>query len=270
MSAMNNQPDDSNQGQRAQTEGAAPGFIEATWPAPEGVHAGVSTRVGGESRAPYVELNLSFDVGDHPDAVERNRVILANWLNLPASPIWPAQEHGTRVARIDGRATEKPLVADGLFTDQPNTVLAVLTADCLSVCLVSHDGQELAVVHAGWRGLAAGVIEAALAEFSVPADQIIAWLGPAIGPEHFVVGADVRQAFMQEYPSDAVAFSRHEQQPGKYHADLFMLARARLNRQGLTRVYGGERCTAAQPELFYSYRRDQGKTGRMATLIWRE
>lgn len=271
MSATNNPTQGDDIPARAATEGEAPRFIDATWPAPKGVYAGVTTRIGGQSAGDYAAFNLSDAVGDDPASVAANRAQLHSMLSLPAEPIWPQQVHGIEVARIgaDVSATNLTPEVDALYTDQPDCVLAVLTADCLSVCLASHDGTEVAVAHAGWRGLAAGVLEATLAEFSAPADQIMAWLGPAIGPEAFVVGADVRKAFMQEYPSDSVAFSHHESQPGKYHADLFMLARARLNRQGLTRVFGGERCTASQSELFYSYRRDQGHTGRMATLIWR-
>jgi len=243
-----------------------PRFIDATWPAPKGVHAGVTTRVGGASSGPFAAFNLARHVGDESTAVEANREALTSLLDLPESPRWLTQTHGTTVLG-PGVATDGE--ADAAYTDRPGEVLAVLTADCLSVTLASHDGSEVAVAHAGWRGLAAGVLERTVARFQVAGDELMAWLGPAIGPADFVVGEEVREAFMRDFPADASAF-RGAAAPGKYHADLFALARARLRRQGITRVYGGERGTYSQPELFYSYRRDEGRTGRMATLIWRD
>lgn len=242
-------------------------FIEATWPAPAGVRAGVTTRVGGYSEPPFDAFNLATHVGDERERVEANRRDLETLLALPEPPRWLHQTHGTQVIGPDV-PTDAPH-ADAAYTDRADEVLAVLTADCLSVTLTSHDGREVAVAHAGWRGLADGVIERAVERFSVAGDEMMAWLGPAIGPKHFVVGGEVREAFMHEYPPDASAF-RGAAEPGKFHADLFALARSRLRRQGISRVYGGERDTFGQSDLFYSYRRDQGKTGRMATLIWRE
>ncbi len=243
-----------------------PRFIKATWPAPAGVHAGVTTRVGGASAEPFDGFNLASHVGDDPDAVEANRKELQSLLDLPEAPRWLEQVHGTTVI---GPEVPTGAEADAAFTDRPRTVLAVLTADCLSVTLASHDGREIAVAHAGWRGLAAGIIERTIERFSVAGDEMMAWLGPAIGPAHYVVGEEVREAFMRDHPADASAF-RGASTAGKYHADLFALARARLRRQGVTRVYGGERSTYPQSDLFYSYRRDEGRTGRMATLIWRD
>jgi YfiH family protein len=199
--------------------------------------------------------------------VAANRQALVDRLALPEPPRWLSQVHGTTVLGPDV-PTDGP-EADAAFTDRPGEVLAVLTADCLSITLARHDGREVAVAHAGWRGLAAGVVERTIERFSAAGDHLMAWLGPAIGPAHFVVGEEVREAFMREHPADASAF-RVAAESGKYHADLFALARARLRRQGITRVYGGERDTFAQDDLFYSYRRDAGQTGRMATLIWRE
>ncbi|MGM0516705.1 MAG: peptidoglycan editing factor PgeF [Pseudomonadota bacterium] len=243
-----------------------PRFIDATWPAPERVHAGVTTRVGGASSGPFAGFNLARHVDDDPEAVEANRRELVDLLGLPEAPRWLTQTHGNTVmgpdVAVDGEA-------DAAYTDRPGEVLAVLTADCLSVTLASHDGTEVAVAHAGWRGLAAGIIERTVERFHVAGDELMAWLGPAIGPAHYVVGEEVREAFMRDFPADASAF-RGAATSGKYHADLFALARARLRRQGITRVYGGERCTFSQDELFYSYRRDEGRTGRMATLIWRD
>ncbi|MFO7808642.1 peptidoglycan editing factor PgeF [Guyparkeria sp.] len=242
-------------------------FIEATWPTPGGVRAGVTTRIGGHSRPPFDGFNLATHVGDDPEAVAANRAELAEMLVLPEPPRWLNQTHGTAVVGPEV-PTDLP-EGDAAFTDRPGEVLAVLTADCLSVTLASHDGSEVAVAHAGWRGLAAGVIEQTVDRFSVAGDELMAWLGPAIGPSHFEVGEEVREAFMREYPADASAF-RGAGEAGRFHADLFALARSRLRRQGITRVYGGERDTYALPELFYSYRRDRGETGRMATLVWRE
>jgi YfiH family protein len=255
---MSRIPTDTPQGSR---------FIEATWPAPGGVRAGVTTRIGGHSKPPFDAFNLARHVGDDQQAVAANRDDLAAMLDLPEAPRWLSQVHGTTVVGPDV-PTDQPQ-GDAVFTDRPGEVLAVLTADCLSVTLASHDGREVAVAHAGWRGLAAGGIERTVDRFSMAGDELMAWLGPAIGPAHFEVGEEVREAFMREHPADASAF-RTAAAPGKYHADLFALARARLRRQGITRVYGGERDTFGQADLFYSYRRDRGETGRMATLIWRE
>ena len=242
-------------------------FIEATWPTPGGVRAGVTTRIGGHSRPPFDGFNLATHVGDEAQAVAANRAELAEMLALPESPRWLNQTHGTTV--VGPQVPMDRPEGDAAYTNRPGEVLAVLTADCLSVTLASHDGSEVAVAHAGWRGLAAGVIERTVDRFSVAGDELMAWLGPAIGPAHFEVGEEVREAFMREYPADASAF-RGAAEAGKYHADLFALARSRLRRQGITRVYGGDRDTYALSDLFYSYRRDQGETGRMATLIWRE
>ncbi|MFA7522873.1 MAG: peptidoglycan editing factor PgeF [Halothiobacillaceae bacterium] len=242
-------------------------FIEASWPTPTGVRAGVTTRLGGHSRPPMDGFNLATHVGDDADAVAANRRELVEMLALPETPRWLKQTHGTTVVGPDV-PTNQPQ-GDAAYTDRPGEVLAVLTADCLPVTLASHDGSEIAVVHAGWRGLANGVIERTVGRFSVVGDELMAWLGPAIGPAHYVVGEKVHEAFMHDHPADASAF-RAAIEPGKYHADLFALARARLRRLGITRVYGGESDTFAQADLFYSYRRDQGETGRMATLIWRE
>ncbi len=242
-------------------------FIEATWPTPAGVRAGVTTRIGGHSQPPFDGFNLATHVGDQTETVAANRAELAEMLALPEPPRWLNQTHGVTVVGPNV-PTDRP-EGDAAYTNRSGEVLAVLTADCLSVTLASHDGSEVAVAHAGWRGLAAGVIERTVQRFSVAGDELMAWLGPAIGPAHFEVGEEVREAFMREYPADASAF-RGAAQTGRYHADLFALARSRLRRQGITRVFGGDRDTYALPELFYSYRRDQGETGRMATLIWRE
>lgn len=246
-------------------------IIEADWTPPPGVHACVTTRSGGVSHPPFDSLNLATHVGDDPLVVAENRARLRALLVLPSEPLWLNQMHGvavvdehTATSCSDGCAT-----ADASYTDQPGVVLAVLTADCLSVAFASADGRELAVAHAGWRGLAAGVLESTLARFKAPPESIQAWIGPSIGPQHFEVGAEVRSAFVASIPGAGAAFVPTGA-PGKYRADLPALARQRLVRAGLKQISGGDLCTMSLPDLFYSYRRDSGRTGRMATLIWRD
>lgn len=260
-----------------ETQTELPRWIEATWPAPEGIRALTTTRIGGVSVGDYASMNLATHVGDDPAAVAANRQKLMDDLALPSMPIWMNQVHGTDVADESVLCRADAITADAAYSDQPDRVLAVMTADCLPVALVSHDGSEFALVHAGWRGLAGGVLERTIERFRAPTDQIMAWLGPAIGPEHFEVGTDVRDAFVEAFAGDAVAFRSVPEagQDGdeKFLANLYTLARARLRRMGLTRFYGGDRCTYAQADLFYSHRRasQQGAaTGRMATLIWHE
>lgn len=246
-------------------------IIKAGWNPPFGVHACVTTRAGGVSRLPFDSLNLATHVGDDPLAVAENRARLHTLLVLPSEPLWLNQVHGVAVAdeHTATSCSDEYATADAAYTDQPGVVLAVLTADCLSVAFASKDGLELAVAHAGWRGLAAGVLESTLARFKASPESIQAWIGPAIGPRHFEVGAEVRSAFMASMPDAETAFAIAGS-PGKYKADLPTLARQRLVRAGLTRISGGDLCTVSLPEQFYSHRRDGGRTGRMATLIWRD
>lgn len=242
-----------------------PSLIPADWPAPPGVRAGVTTRDGGVSAPPFDRLNLATHVGDDPAAVVENRRRLCGLANLPAAPRWLNQVHGVAVA--DGSASECLPDADASYTDQADVVLSVLTADCLSVVFCSADGRELAVAHAGWRGLAAGILATTVEHFSAPPEAVMAWLGPAIGPRAFEVGEEVRSAFVDANPADHLGFTAGAN-PGKYQANLFMLARLSLQRAGVQRVYGGDVCTFSNA-AFFSYRRDAGRTGRMATLIWR-
>lgn len=246
-------------------------IIEADWTPPPGVHACVTTRSGGVSHPPFDSLNLATHVGDDSLAVAENRARLSALLDLPSEPLWLNQVHGVTVAD-ERSATSCPgecATADAAYTDQPGVVLAVLTADCLSVTFSSMDGRELAVAHAGWRGLAAGVLESTLSRFEASPESIQAWIGPSIGPQHFEVGAEVRSAFMASLPDAESAFVPTGL-PGKYMADLPALARQRLVRAGLKQIGGGDLCTVSLPDRFYSYRRDSGRTGRMATLIWRD
>lgn len=233
------------------------------WPAHPRVRAVSTTRTGGVSVAPYASMNPAAHVGDSETAVQENRARLAAGLQLPAAPVWLQQVHGTRV--VDAAAAGALPEADGAWCAEPNTVCAVLTADCLPVLLSDRDGHCVAAVHAGWRGLAAGVIERAVTALPVAGDALLAWLGPAIGPAAYVVGDEVRTAFMAEDAQAASAFAAHRD--GGWHADLYQLARQRLAACGVDAVYGGDHCTLQEAGRFFSFRRD-GSTGRMATLIW--
>ncbi|MGN8158328.1 peptidoglycan editing factor PgeF [Salinisphaera sp. RV14] len=238
-------------------------FLAADWPAPGHIRAGTTLRTGGASAAPFASLNLGAHTDDAARAVNDNRARLATALALPAEPSWLAQVHGTTVADLDaGHAGP----ADAAVTSRANRVPAVLTADCLPVVLCDTRGTCWAAAHAGWRGLAAGVLEATVAAMAAEPGDLLAWMGPAIGPENFEVGADVRQAFVCRHAESARMFAP-KAKAGKYLADIYGLARLRLACAGVTRVFGGGLCTVAAPERFYSYRRD-GATGRMATLIW--
>lgn len=239
--------------------------IVPEWPTLSGVRAVVTTRLGGVSQPPYDRLNLAMHVGDAPAAVNENRRLLREGLNLPAEPLWLEQVHGTVVC--DEHIPAEGRCADAAYTDQPGVVLAVMTADCLPVFFASRDGREIGVAHAGWRGLEAGVLEATLNRFDAPVSEIVAWLGPAIGPAVFEVGDEVRAAFMAHDIEAGKAFV--PARPGHWLADIYRLARQRLAAWGVTSVYGGDLCTVSDPARFYSYRRD-GVTGRMASLIWRE
>jgi YfiH family protein len=240
-----------------------PGFIVPDWPAPENVRAAVTTRAGGVSRAPYDRFNLAAHVGDDPQAVASNRARLRAALALPAEPAWLDQVHGAAVVDA-GKATGRP-EADGAFTTRPGAVCAVLTADCLPVLLCDRAGTRVAALHAGWRGLAGGVIEEGVRVIGVAGSELLAWLGPAIGPDAFEVGGEVRAAFVGRDSAAASAFRAHGDD--RFFADIYALARQRLAALGVSAVYGGGWCTVADCDRFYSYRRD-GATGRMAALVW--
>lgn len=242
-------------------------LISPVWPAPPGVRVQVTTRSGGVSEGPYEGLNLALHVGDDSTAVFENRRRLA--ARLPAEPLWLEQVHGVTVARASGEACGQAApVADASVAHEPGVVCAVMTADCLPVVLASLDGRVVGVAHAGWRGLLAGVLEATIDAMAVPPEDVVAWLGPAIGPEAFEVGAEVREAFCAVSDVHVSGF-RAAESPGKWFADLFALSRQRLAVAGVAGVYGGGVCTWQDAGRFYSYRRD-GVTGRFATLVWRE
>lgn len=257
-------------------------WLDAAWPAPAGVHALVTLRHGaGASMLPFDRFNLGNargDAGDDPIAVAANRAELTLRGGLPSAPRWLRQVHGSRVLRVDEalpegdasaerrRMADEP-EADAAVTSMPGTVLAVLTADCLPVVFAAREGGEVGVAHAGWRGLADGVLEATVGAMRTPAGGLLAWLGPAAGPEAYEVGDEVHAAFAGRDPAAASAFVASR--PGHWHVDLFALARMRLRAAGLadSDIHGGGLCTISEPKRFFSHRRD-GRTGRMATLAW--
>ncbi|RUO36066.1 peptidoglycan editing factor PgeF [Aliidiomarina shirensis] len=235
------------------------------WPIADKVHGFSSQRSGGVSVAPYGSLNLGAHVHDLPAAVKTNRKRLTRYLKLPKQPCWLNQVHGNGVIRISENGCKDIPEGDAAYTDCANTPLVIMTADCLPVLLASEDGQELAAVHCGWRSLASNILEHALAEFKSPKNKIHAWLGPAIGPNAFEVGEDVRTAMLSLHSDLAHAFRPYG---AKYLADIYAIATQQLQLHGVQSVSGGGECTYNQPLDYFSFRRD-GKTGRMATLIWR-
>lgn len=236
-------------------------WIVPDWPAPARVRALVTTRNGGFSTGPYASLNLGMRVNDDPVVVERNRARLSRY--LPEAPRWLMQVHGSRV--VDAGRLQAPVEADAATSRATNAVCAVMIADCMPVLLADRAGTVVGAAHAGWRGLAAGVLENTVQSMAVAPADLVAWLGPAIGPAAFEVGADVRDAFIAQDAGAASAFADHK--PGKWLADLFTLARRRLHAIGIADVHGGGLCTFSDPQRFYSHRRDR-VTGRMAALIW--
>jgi YfiH family protein len=249
-------------------------WIEPDWPAPDGVRALSTFRSGGASVPPYASLNLGDHVGDLPETVAENRRRLAMQAGLPAEPVWLGQVHGINVADLDAAGdlggtgpAGRVGPADAALTRQPGRVCAILTADCLPLLLTADTGDLVAAAHAGWRGLAAGVIEATVQALKVPPQRLMAWLGPAIGPKQFEVGAEVRAALLQGDSGAQEAFVPNAR--GRFMADLSALARRRLAALGVDRIYGGGECTFTAADRYFSHRRD-GVTGRQATLIWLE
>lgn len=237
-------------------------LIIPDWPAPACVRACSTTRHGGVSQSPWDALNLGSHVGDNADHVRLNRQRLVDRAQLPAMPQWLNQVHGQEVVRLPASATLPD--ADAAITRETGVVCAVMTADCLPVLFCAHDGSEVAAAHAGWRGLCHGVLEQTLAQFHCPTHEIHAWLGPAIGPQAFEVGAEVRAAFMAH---DELAEQAFRPVGEKYFADIWLLARQRLQAAGVRSISGEQRCTWHENDDFFSFRRDR-ITGRMATLIW--
>jgi len=245
--------------------------IQPTWPAPNHVHSLLTTRQGGISNAPYESLNLGEHVGDQPSRVLANRQILKKY--LPAEPIWLKQIHSNKVSTPNTRVSISTLEADAAVTNVPNEVLAIMTADCLPVLFSNLDGSVIGAAHAGWRGLCDGILENTVSEMlklshhSVAAD-LLAWMGPAIGPTAFEVGEDVLERFQKTGLHEIqTCFLPIANTPGKYLADIYQLARDRLKAAGIKSISGGDFCTVNDGERFFSYRRD-GVTGRFASLIW--
>lgn len=238
-------------------------IIVPEWPLPPGVAACSSTRVGGVSEGAWHSLNLGAHCGDNLAHVEENRKRMFTAGNLPSKPVWLEQVHGKDVLRLTGEPYASKR-ADASYSETPGTVCAVMTADCLPVLFCNRAGTEVAAAHAGWRGLCDGVLEETVKCFRDSPDNLLAWFGPAIGPQAFEVGPEVREAFMAKAPNADSAFRAAGE---KYFADIYQLARQRLAKVGVTAVYGGERCTFSEKDDFFSYRRDR-ITGRMASFIW--
>lgn len=238
-------------------------YIVPDWPAPVSVKAAITTRLGGVSSGAFGSFNLAEHVGDKADSVLQNRrKLMLDW-QLARSPLWLTQVHGTRV--VDASSSIQAVEADGSFAFGAAPACVVMTADCLPVLLCDRAGERVAALHAGWRGLATGIVEKGVASMQRPGSEILAYLGPAIGPQKFEVGGEVRAEFCKVLPQAEEAFNPL---PGdKWLADIYRLAQQRLVACGVEAIYGGGRCTVEESKIFYSYRRD-GDSGRMASLIW--
>jgi len=235
-------------------------WLVPDWPAPANVRAFVTTREGGVSEGEFASMNLGIASGDDPARVHRNRDILRTY--LPSDGPWLRQVHGTQVVDLD---REGERTGDACVTRTPGRVAGVLTADCMPLFLADVHGRVVAAAHAGWRGMAAGVIESTLDAMAVPAQEVVAWMGPTIGPDAFEVGPEVREAFVATDKDAGEAFRPHV--PGKFMADLYTLARRRLQRAGVTRIHGGGFCTFHERDRFFSYRRVKA-SGRMGSFLW--
>lgn len=243
--------------------------IYPNWQVPNNIHTLSTLRSGGYSCGAYAGMNLGDHVGDTAEIVAKNRQLLVEQFQLPQSPTFLTQIHSNLVKRLPLNSEDK--TADACYSNQPNQVCLIMTADCLPVIFAAENGQEVAAAHAGWRGLANGILENTLHCFNAPADKIKVWLAPAISAKAFQVGQDVYDAFCLNNETAKQAFKIDDQNQGKYFADIYQLARIRLQQAGALskNISGGEYCTYSDPEKFYSYRRDK-ITGRMATLIWFE
>lgn len=239
--------------------------IKPNWPAPVMIKAYTTTRIGGVSQNNFTSFNLAAHVEDDITAVNKNRVLLRKQLGLPNEPLWLTQVHG--IEAVQAELYQNTVIADASYTQKSNTVCTVLTADCLPVLICDRTGTCVAAIHAGWKGLAAGVIEATLEKLPVNTKDLLAWLGPAIGSTAFEVGEDVINLFIKHEQQAEQAFKSFKN--NKWLANIYLLAKQRLMQLGVDSIYGGEFCTYTQAEKFFSYRRDK-QTGRMASLIWIE
>ncbi|ERP96478.1 hypothetical protein Q666_04725 [Marinobacter sp. ES-1] len=242
--------------------------LRPDWPAPRRVRALCTTRKGGVSRPPWHSLNLGDHVGDNPGHVLENRQTLARFAGLDGNRIgWLNQVHGTEVVELTPATVGSRPDADASFTRIPGMACAILTADCLPVLLADRRGTVVGAAHAGWRSLCGGVLENLVAAMAVEPSELVAWMGPAIGPKQFEVGPEVREAFIEQSPEAASAFKSAGARPGHFMADIYHLARQRLRHAGVSSLSGGSLCTVRDQDWFFSYRRD-GQTGRMASIIW--
>lgn len=237
-------------------------YIYPDWPAPKNIRAACTTRLGGVSEAPYDSFNVAHHVGDDQSAVEENRKLLRNDLELD-EPYWINQTHSNIVTSTESNQSLPE--ADGVVTAQKNTPCVVMTADCLPILLCDATGSTVGALHGGWRGLASGIIKNGVAAMNAPGSELLAWLGPAIGPTAFEVGQEVFGCFVEQDAALEKAFA--PQTNNKYLANIFHIAKILLEKENVTQIYGGDICNFSD-ERFYSYRRDQGQTGRMASLIW--
>jgi polyphenol oxidase len=238
-------------------------FLRPDWPAPANIHAATTLRTGGFSNGSYDSLNLATHVGDELGRVQQNRALMKSILQLPSEPIWLSQVHSNIV--VEAKSDLQTPKADASFTDKPGIVCVVMTADCLPVLVCSRDGNRIAAIHAGWRGLLDGIITNTI--MAMQTTDVFVWLGPAIGPLQFEVGAEVRDAFINKSPVYGASFI--QKNSDKWFADIYQVARTELASLGINPVYGGGSCTVTDKERYYSYRRDN-PCGRMATLIWRD
>jgi YfiH family protein len=245
----------------------ADSIVAPDWPAPQHVRAFTTTRLlPGNSLPPYDAFNLGLHSGEDEATVRANRALLQRALALPAAPRWLHQVHGDRVLRMTAEVPDGEPQADAAFTSESGVVLAIQTADCLPILLCADDGTQVAAIHAGWRGLSGGVVEACVRRLATKPARVMAWLGPAIGPLSYEVGDEVRAAFLARDGDAASAFAATR--PGHWHCDLYALARKQLAALGVMRVFGGGLDTFADAR-FYSYRRDGSRSGRMASLVWK-
>ena len=238
-------------------------WLPANWPAPPWVYAGITTRQGGISEAPFDSLNLALHVGDHADSVTQNRRLVSEALNLPSEPIWLNQIHGNHI--IKGTMTDGPATADGSYTNQRRIVCTVMTADCIPLLLCHRSGTEIAAIHVGWRGLCAGIIPAAIDTFHGDVVDLLAWMGPHISATYYEVGDEVRNACTAVDEDTETGFTRNHH--GRWQANLEEITRIILINNGLTSIYSAGRCTFSENHCFFSYRREK-RTGRMASFIW--
>lgn len=237
--------------------------ITPNWPAPKRVKAFTTTRNGGFSQGDCASFNLAYDKGEAKNIIDQNRTLLRDELRLPAEPLWLTQIHSTIAVQAD--QCKSPVTADAAYTRNADVVCSVLTADCLPLLICDKKATCVAAAHAGWKGLAAGVIEATLEALQIPGEQLLVWLGPAMGPQAFVVREDVLQQFVAADPQAIQAFKPISAE--QWLADIYLLAKQRLAHYNVTAIYGGEYCTYTDAQRFYSFRRDKN-TGRMASLIW--